>query len=80
MGSNYAHHQGRRARHVEGQEHEVFHVYTNARVTVRPWVDVTYRGRDRVEGGRWFTIPERLTVPGSIMPLEVVSARVHLVG
>ena len=58
----------------------MFHVYTDAGVTVHPSVDVTYRGRYRVEGGRWFTIPERLTVPGDAVALEVVSARVHLVG
>ena len=68
------------AAHVDGREHDVFHVYTDAGVTVHPSVDVTYRGRYRVEGGRWFTIPERLTVPGDAIALEVVSARVHLVG
>jgi len=69
--------------HVDGREHDVFHVfhvYLDAGVTVHPSVDVTYRGRYRVEGGRWFAIPERLTVPGETVPLEVVSARVHLVG
>lgn len=68
------------AAHVDGREHEVFHVYTDAGVSVQPSVDVTYRGRYRIEGGRWFSIPEQLTVPGAGVPLEVVSARVHLVG
>jgi hypothetical protein len=66
--------------HVHGKAHEVFHVYTDAGVRVHPSVDVTYRGRYRVEGGRWIAIPERLTIPGAGVPLEVVSARVHLVG
>ena len=39
------------AEHEDGEPHEVFHVYTDAGVTVRPSVDVTYRGRYRIEGG-----------------------------
>jgi len=66
--------------HVDGQPHEVLHVYTDAGVMVHPSVDVTYRGRYRVEGGQWFAIPETLTVAGDAVALEVISARVHLVG
>ena len=61
------------------REPDVFHVY-DARVTVHPSVDVTYLGRYRVKGGRWFTIPEPLAVVGDDVPLDVVSARVQLVG
>jgi len=43
-------------------------------------VDVTYLGRCRVKGGRWFTIPEPLAVVGDDVPIDVVSARVQLVG
>ena len=68
------------AEHVDGEPHEVFRVYTDAGVTVRPSVDVTYRGRYRIEGGLWFPIPETLTVEGDPVALEVVSARVQLVG
>ena len=71
--------EGAGASHVDGEPHEVFHVYPEARV-VRPWVDVTYRGRYRVEGEGWRRIPETLTVAGERVELEVVTARVHLVG
>ena len=68
------------AEHEDGEPHEVFHVYTDAGVRVRPSVDVTYRGRYRIEGGQWFPIPETLTVTGDPVAIEVVSARVQLVG
>jgi hypothetical protein len=47
---------------------------------VRPSVDTTYAGRYRVGNGPWRTIPDTLTVPGSPVDLEVVSATPHLVG
>ncbi|WP_344301458.1 hypothetical protein [Nocardioides bigeumensis] len=68
------------AEHVDGEEHQVFHVYTDADVTERPSVDVTYRGRYKVEDEPWRPIHETLTVTGTPVPLEVVTARVHLVG
>ena len=68
------------AEHVDGEKHQVFHVYTDADLTVRPSVDVTYKGRYRVEGEAWRPILETLTVTGTPVPLEVVTARVHLVG
>ena len=68
------------AAHVDGEEHRVFHVYTDADVVVRPRVDVTYAGRFRIEGGPWLPIPETLTVAGAPARLEVITARVHLVG
>jgi hypothetical protein len=72
--------EGPGAEHQDGKPHEVFHVYTDAGVEVRPSVDVTYRGRYRIEGGQWFPIPEALTIEGDPVALEVVSARVQLVG
>lgn len=62
--------------------------YPDLRVTYRyprvgevhPSVDTTYAGRFRVGKGAWQTIPSTLTVPGSAVDLEVVSATPHLVG
>ncbi|GAA2113060.1 hypothetical protein GCM10009843_00350 [Nocardioides bigeumensis] len=68
------------AEHVDGVKHQVFHVYTDADVTERPSVDVTYRGRYKVEDEPWRPIHETLTVTGTPVRLEVVTARVHLVG
>jgi len=70
------------AAHVDGTPHRVFHVYSDAGVRVRPSVDVTYRGEFRVEGegSPWRPIPETLTVAGDPVVLEVVAARVQLVG
>jgi hypothetical protein len=68
------------AAHVDGLEHEVYHEYTDADVTVRPSLDVTYRGRYKVEDEPWRPIHETLTVTGTPVPLEVITARVHLVG
>jgi hypothetical protein len=48
--------------------------------TVAPSVDTTYAGRYRIGNGGWQTIPDTLTVPGSPIALEVVSATPHLVG
>jgi hypothetical protein len=48
--------------------------------SVQPSVDTTYAGRYRVGNGAWQTIPDTLTVPGSAVDLQVVSATPHLVG
>jgi hypothetical protein len=48
--------------------------------TVAPRVDTTYAGRYRVRTGSWQAIPDTLTVPGTTVDLEVVSATPHLVG
>jgi hypothetical protein len=58
---------------------QVSHRYTRVG-RVRPSVDTTYSGRFRVNGGDWQTIPDTVTVPGSPVDLEVVSATPHLVG
>jgi len=62
--------------------------YPDLRVTYRytrvgevsPSVDTTYSGRYRVGNGGWKTIPSTLTVPGTSVDLQVVSATPHLVG
>jgi hypothetical protein len=59
---------------------EITHSYTQAGVTVTPSVDVTYAGRWRIDGGAWRDIPETLTVPGTAVALQVLSATPHLVG
>jgi hypothetical protein len=58
----------------------ITHVYVEAEVTVTPSVDVTYQGRYRVNGGVWQDIPETLTVEGTPVELEVLTATPHLVG
>ena len=58
----------------------ITHVYAKAGVTVSPSVDVTYQGRYRVDGGDWVQIPDTLTVAGTPVDLEVLSATPHLVG
>jgi len=58
----------------------VTHAYLEAGVTVSPSVDVTYQGRYRVNGGNWIAIPETLTVAGTSVSLQVLSATPHLVG
>jgi hypothetical protein len=68
------------APYEEGEELEVSHEYVDAEVTVHPSVDVTYTGRYRVDGGEWEDIDETLTVPGDPVDLEIIEARVHLVG
>ncbi len=57
----------------------VTHRYTRVG-SVTPSVDTTYAGRFRVGNGGWQTIPDTLTVPGTPVALEVVSATPHLVG
>jgi hypothetical protein len=47
---------------------------------VRPSVDTTYAGRYRVGNGAWRQIPDTLTVAGTPVNLQVVSATPHLVG
>jgi hypothetical protein len=58
----------------------ITHTYVEADVTVTPSVDVTYQGRYRVEDGPWQDIPETLTVDGTPVSLQVLSATPHLVG
>ena len=58
----------------------ITHVYAEAGVTVSPSVDVTYQGRYRVDGGDWVPIPDTLTVAGTPVALQVLSATPHLVG
>jgi hypothetical protein len=79
-GSDPSESEGPGAPHVDGVPHEAFHEYTDAGVTVRPSVDVTYRGRYKVEDDPWESVHETLTVEGTPVPLEVITARVHLVG
>ena len=57
----------------------ITHRYTRVG-TVAPSVDTTYAGRYRVGNGAWRTIPDTLTVPGTTVDLQVVSATPHLVG
>jgi len=68
------------AAYVQGRELSVSHEYLDADVVVHPSVDVTYTGRYRVDGGDWETIEETLTIAGSVVDLEIVTARIHLVG
>ena len=49
-------------------------------MTVSPSVDVTYQGRYRVDGGGWVPIPDTLTVAGTPVDVQVLSATPHLVG
>ena len=53
---------------------------TSTSAAVQPSVDTTYAGRYRVGNGPWRTIPDTLTVPGTAVDLQVVSATPHLVG
>ena len=57
----------------------VTHRYTRVG-SLQPSVDTTYSGRYRVGNGNWQTIPDTLTVPGSPVDLQVLSATPHLVG
>jgi len=58
----------------------VSHVYTEAKVTVHPSVDVTYSGDYRVDGGLWHPLPTTLTKSGATVDLIVLTATPHLVG
>jgi hypothetical protein len=57
----------------------ITHRYTHVG-SVGPSVDTTYSGRYRVGNGAWQSIPDTLTVPGTPVDLQVVSATPHLVG
>jgi PKD domain-containing protein len=57
----------------------ITHVYREA-AEVTPSVDVTYHGRFRVNDAAWQDIPEELTVQGSPVALEVLTATPRLVG
>lgn len=57
----------------------VTHAYRYAPATVHPWVDTTYAGRYRLDGGAWQDIPGSLTVPGEPQALQVVEAEAKLV-
>jgi hypothetical protein len=57
----------------------ITHRYTHVG-SVGPCVDTTYSGRYRVGNGAWQSIPDTLTVPGTPVDLQVVSATPHLVG
>ena len=59
---------------------QVGHTYVEADVTVHPWVDVTYHGSYTVNGGSPEDIPEELTVQGTPVDLEVLTATPRLVG
>jgi hypothetical protein len=58
----------------------ITHEYLDADVTVTPSVDVTYSGRFRIDDSEWIAIEQTLTLPGPAVDLEVIEARVHLVG
>jgi hypothetical protein len=58
----------------------ITHEYVDADVTVTPSVDVTYSGRFRIDDSEWIPIEQTLTLPGPAVDLEVIEARVHLVG
>ncbi len=58
----------------------ITHEYVDAHVTVNPSVDVTYQGRFRLNGTDWIDIPDTLALAGESATLEVIEARVHLVG
>lgn len=48
--------------------------------TVKPQVDVTYRGRFRIADGDWQDLPDTLTVTGQPQDLRILTATPHLVG
>src|SRR5690606_21614402 len=53
---------------------DVIHRYTDAHVTVRASVDVTYRVRWRVNGADWHTLDETLTAAGPRTSVRVKEA------
>lgn len=59
---------------------EVTHHYSDADVTVRPSVDVTYTARFRVNGGAWQDIDETVAVSGPQGSLRVTEATALLAG
>jgi hypothetical protein len=68
------------APYAEDDSLRVSHIYTKAKVTVHPSVDVTYSGDYRVDGGPWKTLPTTLTKTGTTVDLLVLTATPHLVG
>lgn len=59
---------------------DIVHKYTDADVTVRPSVDVTYSAEFRVNGGNWQQIPETITISGPAADLQIREATAVLVG
>ncbi|HWM00406.1 MAG TPA: hypothetical protein VNP20_23905 [Nocardioidaceae bacterium] len=59
---------------------EVTHAYSDAQVTVRPSVDVTYAAEFRVDGGPWQEIPQTVRIGGPPVPVRVVEATPVLSG
>jgi hypothetical protein len=53
---------------------DITHEYTDAHVTVRTSVDVSYSGRFRVGGGAWQAIPGAVTIAGPASPLRISEA------
>jgi hypothetical protein len=47
---------------------------------VTPRVDTTYSAEFRVDGGAWREVAGTVTIPGSPVQLDVVTARPVLVG
>ncbi|HEX3930909.1 MAG TPA: hypothetical protein VHW64_09405 [Nocardioides sp.] len=58
---------------------QITHRYTRAD-TAHPSLETTYTGRYRVNQGPWHTIPDTLTVPGTNVDLQILTATPHLVG
>jgi len=59
---------------------DVTHEYTDAHVTVRPRVDVTYQVRYRVDGDAWQALDETLTALGPAISLRIKEATPVLSG
>lgn len=58
---------------------DIVHRYTDAHVTVRPSVDVTYEVEFRVDGGAWRTLDQTLTADGEATALQIKEAAPVLV-
>jgi hypothetical protein len=61
-------------------EEYVTHQYTDADVTVRPSVDVTYGATYRVDGGPWQDVVGTVTITGLTAQLRIVEAKPVLTG
>jgi hypothetical protein len=59
---------------------EITHEYSDAQVTMRPSVDVTYAAEFRVDGGSWQQIPQTVRIGGPPVSLRVVEATPVLSG
>jgi hypothetical protein len=59
---------------------DITYDYTDAHITVRPSVDVTYTARFRVGGGRWQDIPDTVTIAGPVGSLRISEATAVLSG